>query len=66
MGTAGHFPVGHVDYLLIEVTSVACIIGSAVGSHVTVKANPSSVNAAFALIMWFFATEIALRLLGVI
>ncbi len=66
VGTAGHFALGHVDYVLIAITSVACIIGSAIGSHVTVKASPSFVKVAFAFIMWFFATQIALKLLGVV
>lgn len=66
VGTAGHFALGHVDVAFLGITSVACIIGSAVGSHVTVKASPTFVKVAFAFIMWFFATEIALKLLGVI
>ena len=57
VGTAGHFALGPVDYRLIAVTSVACIIGSAIGSHVTVKASPRFVKVAFAFIMWFFATH---------
>ena len=66
VGTAGHFALEHVDYRLIAVTSVACIIGSAIGSHVTVKASPAFVKVAFAFIMWFFATQIALKLFGII
>jgi hypothetical protein len=66
VGTAGHFALGPIDFVLIGVTTVAAIIGSAVGSHVTVKANPSFVKVAFACIMWFFSVEIALNLLGVI
>ncbi len=66
VGTIGHFALGPVDYGLVAVTSVACIIGSAIGSHVTVKASPGFVKVAFAFIMWFFATQIALKLLGII
>ena len=66
VGTVGHFALGPVDYRLIAVTSVACIIGSAIGAHVTVKASPGFVKVAFAFIMWFFATQIALKLLGII
>jgi uncharacterized membrane protein YfcA len=65
VGTAGHFALGHPDFAFIALTTLACIIGSYVGSHVTVKASPSFVKVAFAFIMWFFATQIALRLLGV-
>lgn len=66
VGTVGHFAFEHVDYRLIAATSVACIIGSAVGSHVTVKASPRFIKVAFAIIMWFFATQIALKLQGLI
>jgi uncharacterized membrane protein YfcA len=66
VGTAGHFALGHVDYPFLAAATVACILGSAVGSHVTVKASPGFVKIAFACIMWFFATQIALKLAGVI
>jgi len=65
VGTLGHFTVGHVDYYLIGVTAVAATIGSAIGSHVTVKASPGFVKVAFAFIMWFFAVQILLHLLEV-
>jgi hypothetical protein len=66
VGTIGHFALGHVDISFLAATTAACIIGSAIGSHVTVKASPGFVKVAFAFIMWFFATQIALRLLGII
>jgi uncharacterized membrane protein YfcA len=66
VGTIGHFAMGHADLWFLAVTTIACILGSAVGSHVTVKANPGFVKVAFACIMWFFATQIALKLLGVL
>ena len=66
VGSAGHFTVGHIEYLLIGITAVAAMIGSAIGSHITVKASPSFVKVAFALIMWFFGGEIALHLLGIL
>ncbi len=66
VGSLGHLSVGHVDYFLIGVTAIAAIIGSAIGSHVTVKASPKFVKVAFAFIMWFFSGEIALHLLKVI
>ena len=64
VGTIGHFALGHVDIGFLAVTTVACVIGSTVGSHVTVKASPGFVRVAFACIMWFFATQIALQLWG--
>jgi len=66
VGTIGHFALGRVDIAFLAGVTVACIIGSAVGSHVTVKASPGFVKIAFACIMWFFATQIALKLVGVI
>lgn len=66
VGTIGHFALGHVDYRFLAITTVACILGSAVGSHVTVKASPGFVKIAFACIMWFFGTQIALKLAGIL
>jgi uncharacterized membrane protein YfcA len=66
VGTIGHFALGHVDIRFLAVTTVACVIGSTVGSHVTVKASPGFVRIAFAFIMWFFATQIALQLWGIL
>jgi hypothetical protein len=66
VGTIGHFALGRVDFHFLAVATVACILGSAVGSHVTVKASPGFVKIAFAGIMWFFATQIALKLAGIL
>ncbi|MGQ9635760.1 MAG: sulfite exporter TauE/SafE family protein [Bryobacteraceae bacterium] len=66
VGTIGHFALGNVDIRFLAVTTVACVLGSTVGSHVTVKASPGFVKVAFAFIMWFFATQIALKLRGVL
>jgi hypothetical protein len=66
VGSAGHFAIGHIEYVLIGVTAIAAAIGAAVGSHVTVKASPKFVKVAFAFIMWFFAVEIVLHLLKVV
>jgi uncharacterized protein len=66
VGTIGHFALGRVDLPFLAATTIACILGSAVGSHVTVKAKPGFVKVAFAFIMWFFGTQIALKLFGVL
>ena len=66
VGSVGHFAVGHIEYVLIGITAIAAAIGSAVGSHVTVKASPRFVKVAFAFIMWFFAVEIVLHQLGIV
>ena len=66
VGTAGHFASAHAPLPLMLATSAACVIGSTIGSHVTVKASPAFVKIAFAFVMWFFATQIALKLFGVL
>ena len=63
VGTIGHFALSHVDLRFLAGATAACILGSAVGSHVTVKAKPGFVKVAFAFIMWYFATQIAWGLL---
>jgi len=65
VGTIGHFALGHVEIRFLAATTLACVLGSTVGSHVTVKASPGFVKVAFACIMWLFATQIALRLWGI-
>jgi len=65
LGTLGHFAFGQIDMRVLAVASVACVLGSAIGSNVMVKTSPAFVKIAFAGIMWFFATEIALKLTAV-
>jgi uncharacterized membrane protein YfcA len=66
VGSLGHMALGEMDYLLLGVTIPAVIIGSAIGSCVTVKASPKFVTVAFGCILWFFSAEIALHQLGVV
>ena len=66
IGTIGHFALGKVDLRFLATVTLACILGSLIGSHVTVKAKPGFVKIAFAVIMWFFAIQIALKLAGII
>lgn len=66
VGSLGHMAVGHLNYLLLGVGTVAVAIGSTVGSYITVKASPKFVTVAFGCILWFFSAEIALHLLGVL
>jgi uncharacterized membrane protein YfcA len=47
-------------------TAFAAVIGAAVGSQVTAKSSSRFINAAFGILVWAFAIEIALSLLGVI
>lgn len=64
VGAVGHGIVGHLD--LLVATAFAAVIGAAVGSQVTAKSSSRFINAAFGILVWAFAIEIALSLLGVI
>lgn len=64
VGSLGHLAFGEVDFTLLAFTSLGCILGSYIGSMVTVKASPKFVKIAFAMIMWFFAIQISLKLWG--
>ena len=66
VGVVGHSTVGHIEYLLAGVTSVATAVGAALGSYVTVKASSRFVKLGFGFILWFFAIELALHLLGIL
>ncbi len=66
VGGVGHGIVGHLDYQLLTATAVAAVIGAAVGSQVTAKSSSRFINAAFGILIWFFAVEIALSLLRII
>ena len=66
VGSLSHMALGDMNYLLLGMTIPAVIIGSAIGSYVTVKASPKFVTAAFGCILWFFSGEIALHLMGVV
>ncbi|MFB3852151.1 MAG: sulfite exporter TauE/SafE family protein [Acidobacteriota bacterium] len=65
VGSLGHLAFGEIEFRLLLFTALACIIGSYIGSNVTVKASPKFVKVAFAGIMWFFAIQISLDLLGI-
>lgn len=64
VGLVGHAAFGHLDVRFLAITAAACVMGSAVGATLTVKASPTFVTVAFAGIMWFFATQIVLSLAG--
>jgi uncharacterized membrane protein YfcA len=66
VGGIGHSIVGHLDYQLLAATAVAAVVGAVVGSQVTAKSSSRFINVAFGVLVWFFAVEIALSLLGAI
>lgn len=61
-GFLGHLTFRQLDIRLLAVTSIACMLGSMVGSHVTVKASGGFLKVAFAILMWLFATHMAFDL----
>ncbi len=66
VGSLSHMALGDLNYLLLAVTVPSVIIGSAIGSYVTVKARPKFVTVAFGCILWFFSAQLALHLIGVV
>ncbi len=63
-GVIGHSAVGHIDTGLILATLVAAFVGALMGAHFMVKAKSEMVKVGFGLIMWLFAIQLVLKLLG--
>jgi len=63
-GVIGHSAVGHLDTGLILATIVAVFVGAQIGAHYMVKAKSEMIKVGFGLIMWLFAVQLVLKLLG--
>jgi len=63
-GVIGHSAVGHLDTGLILATVVAVFVGAQIGAHFMVKAKSEMIKVGFGLIMWLFAAQLVLKLLG--
>ena len=63
-GVIGHSAVGHLDTGLILATVVAVFIGAQIGARSMVKAKSEMIKVGFGLIMWLFAVQLVLKLLG--
>jgi len=63
-GVIGHSAVGHLDTGLILATLVAVFVGAQIGARSMVKAKSEMIKVGFGLIMWLFAVQLVLKLLG--
>ena len=63
-GIIGHATSHHFDPLLIAVTGIAVLIGGNLGARVSMKINTKMIKAGLGLIMWTFAVQLLVKLLG--
>jgi hypothetical protein len=64
-GVIGHSAFGGLDFALIVATGIAVFIGASIGARLTVKMKSSWIKVGFGLIMWIFAIQLVLKLMGV-
>ena len=63
-GILGHATSHKFDLPLILVTGIAVLIGGNLGARVSMKINTKMIKAGLGLIMWAFAIQILVKLLG--
>lgn len=63
-GILGHATSHRFDLPLILVTGIAVLIGGNLGARVSMKINIKMIKAGLGLIMWAFAIQILVKLLG--
>ena len=63
-GILGHATSHHFDIPLIVVTGIAVLIGGNLGARVSMKVNTKMIKACLGLIMWSFAAQMLIALLG--
>ena len=63
-GIIGHATTHSLDIPLIIVTGVAVLIGGNLGARISMKFKTKTIKAGLGLIMWAFAVQILLKLLG--
>jgi hypothetical protein len=63
-GIIGHATSHHFDLPLIAVTGIAVLIGGNLGARVSMKINIKMIKAGLGLIMWVFAAQLLVKLLG--
>jgi len=63
-GVLGHSAFGHLDYTLILPTVLAVAVGGTLGARLMVKTSSKWVKAGFGLLMWAFALQLIVKLLG--
>ena len=63
-GVLGHSAFGHLDITLILATLVAVAIGATLGARLMVRTKADWVKVGCGLIMWAFALQLIVKLLG--
>jgi len=63
-GILGHATSHRFDLPLILVTGIAVLIGGNLGARVSMKINIKMIKAGLGLIMWVFAAQLLVKLLG--
>ena len=63
-GVLGHSAFGHLDFALILPTLVAVAIGGTLGARFMVRTRSEWVKVGFGLLMWAFAIQLLMKLLG--
>ncbi|MGQ9587115.1 MAG: sulfite exporter TauE/SafE family protein [Thermoplasmata archaeon] len=63
-GVIGHSAVGNLDAGLILTTVVVVFVGAQLGARLMVKSKTEMIKVGFGLIMWLFAVQLVLKLLG--
>jgi uncharacterized protein len=63
-GILGHATSHHFDLPLILVTGIAVLIGGNLGARISMKINTKMIKAGLGLIMWAFAVQLLVKLLG--
>jgi uncharacterized protein len=63
-GILGHMTSHRLDLPLILVTGVAVLIGGNLGARISMKVNTKMIKAGLGLIMWAFAAQMLVKLLG--
>ena len=63
-GVLGHSAFGHLDYTLILPTLLAVAIGGTLGAKLMVKTSSGWVKIGFGLVMWVFALQLIVKLIG--
>jgi len=63
-GTIGHATSHQFDIPLIVVTGIAVLIGGNLGARISMKFKTKTIKSGLGLIMWAFAAQILVKLLG--
>jgi len=65
-GVAGHLAGGHFNIQLLIFGGIAVFIGANIGARLMVKTKPGFIKVAFGVLMWVFALQLVLKLIGYI